>query len=142
MAINRNPMMTNAGIVGMARIDAGAKANASADGSGTLQTLFTAGADGYLPLKVKFTGSPAAYGTSLVKKGRIYISDGANNRLYKEGVLAAVTSAVGTITTEWEYSFPDGFILPSGWSVKVDTSVYTTAADQVDIIGYAGSYTL
>jgi hypothetical protein len=140
MAVNQAPIFTKSGIVGFARLTAG---NASMDGSGTLTTILTGGADGYMPVKVVFTAAPLTAAASTNKKGRVYITDaaGTTTRLLGEVNIANATPSASAIGATATYTFPDGFILPAGYMIKVDISIYSGVQDQTDVIIYAGNFT-
>lgn len=139
MAANKSPIFTLVPNCNSVLI---AAANTARDGSGTLVTLFTAGANGSLLSKITFTGSQTTPAASAVRVMRIFITDnaGANPVLRGEIVLSAVTSSNTAIGPTTLFQFTDGLILKSGQIVKVSQSVYVTSADQTAAVAEGGDY--
>jgi hypothetical protein len=120
-------------------------ANAAMDGTGTVATLFTAGADG---ARVDRIRSKAA-GTNVATVLRIFINNGganstaANNILYAEKTIAATTaSAVATLLTN---ELPDTvdttafpIVLPAGY--KILATIGTTVAAGLYLSAIGSSY--
>lgn len=119
-----------------------AAANTARDGSGSLVTLFTAGADGSRIDFITFISAQAAVGASALRICRVYVTDlaGANPLLRAEISLAATTSsntAVGAIST---LTFTNGLLLESGQIVKVSQSIYGGVADTTHVWGQGSHY--
>ena len=108
-------------------------ANTAKDGTGTVATLFTAGANGGRVERIR----ARAVGTNVATVLRIFINNGldpttaANNTFYAEATLAATTlSEVATLTlnelpnTVDTTAFP--IILPAGY--KITATIGTTVA--------------
>jgi hypothetical protein len=92
-------------------------ANTNRDGSGTIGTIFSAGASGSRVDKIAVKG----VGTTTAGMVRLYIHDGSNARLWREYQVAAITPGASTKTWEVEESFPGGVPLPSGYSIRAST---------------------
>jgi len=139
MAANTSPIFTLTPNIGFAR---GVAANTASDGSGTIYTVFTAGADGSRLDRITARNSQITAAASTAMVIRVYISDtaGANYRLYAEQAMATATrstTAVGATTT---FNFIGGLILASGQLVAVSQSAYAGAQDQMDYIAEGGDF--
>ena len=129
MAVNTSPTYTLTPNIGFANLIA-ANANTALDGTGTVSTVFTAGADGAVVnnLIVKSSTTTA---TSAAGVLRIWINNGStngtatNNTLVREYVLSAVTASATASTLNYE--FPLNFELPAGY--KIIVTVATMAAN-------------
>ena len=120
-------------------------ANTAMDGTGTVVTIFTAGADG---ARVERIRSKAA-GTNVATVLRIFINNGsdptnaANNVLYAEKTIAATTaSAVAALLTN---ELPDTtdttafpIVLPAGY--KINVTIGTTVAAGLRVCAVGSSY--
>lgn len=139
MPANTTPIFTRTGNFLPARISA---ANTAADGSGTLVTLVTAGADGTRVDGVRFRNAQATAAASSNMVHRIFLTDtsGANPRLIGEVATPAATRSTTAIGTTSIFTFDQPIIMRSGQLMRVCQSVYAGAQDQVDAIAYAGDY--
>lgn len=92
-------------------------ANTNRDGTGTVVTVYTAGASGSRidSLLIK------AAATTTAGMVRLYISDGAAKRLIKEVPVVAVTPSASTPTWEAEVLWPAGLVLQATWSLHAST---------------------
>jgi hypothetical protein len=97
-------------------------ANTAYDGTGTVSTIFTAGANGAFVSKVRFKlGSTA--GTSAATVARIFINNGssnavaANNILYDEITLPAIAQTQVAATAVFELIL--NIALPAGYKINV-----------------------
>lgn len=121
-------------------------ANTAMDGTGTVATIFTAGADGARVDRIRVR----ALGTNVATVLRIFINNGGtnatptNNVLYAEITLAATTaSAVASLLTTNELpsvadttAFP--IVLPAGYTLLA--TVGTTIVAGVDVTAIGSSY--
>lgn len=139
MAANTSPIFTLVGNFLPARI---AAANTASDGSGTLVTLVTAGADGSRVDGVRFRNAQLTAAASSNMVHRIFLSDasGLNPRLIGEVATTAATRSTTAIGTTSIFTFDQPVIMRSGQVMSVCQSVYASAADQTDAIAYAGNY--
>lgn len=139
MPANTSPIFTNVGNFTPARISA---ANTASDGSGTLVTLVTAGANGSRVDGVRFRNAQLTAAASSNMVHRIFLTNsaGANPRLIGEVVTAAATRSTSAIGATSIFTFDQPIIMQSGQIMSVCQSVYASAADQVDAIAYAGNY--
>lgn len=117
-------------------------ANTASDGSGTLYTVVTAGANGSRVDGVRFINSQATAAASSVKVFKIFLSDagGANPMLIGEVTGGAATRSVSAIGSTSIYSFDQPIIMQSGQIMTVTQTVYAGAQDQVDALAFAGNY--
>ena len=117
-------------------------ANTARDGSGTLVTLFTAGANGSRVESITFTSAQATAALSSAMVGRVFLTDtaGANPRLINEIVLTAVTASATVVGATNTILFSNGLIIPSGCLIKVAQSVYAGVQDKVHVVAKGGNY--
>jgi hypothetical protein len=92
-------------------------ANTNRDGTGTVVTVFTAGASGSRIDKVRV----AAKGNTTAGVVRLFIYDGTNYALWDEFLVTAITpsTAVSVFETEEEFTYP--ILLPAGYSLRAST---------------------
>jgi len=119
-----------------------AAANTARDGSGTLVTLFTAGANGSRIESVTFTSAQATAALNSAMVGRVFLTDnaGANPRLISEITIAAVTASNSVIGAASTISFSNGLIIPTGCLLKATISVYAGVQDQMQVVARGGDY--
>jgi len=143
MAANTVPIYSKAG-----QIEWGATlttANAAMDGTGTVATIFTAGADGARVERVR----SKALGTNVATVLRLFINNGsdtttaANNVLYAEKTIAATTAAAAAALLTNELpdttdttAFP--IVLPAGY--KITATIGTTVAAGLRVSAIGSSY--
>lgn len=115
--------------IGHARIST---ANSNRDGTGTVATLFTAGANGSRvdSVSIKATGSTSQ---GMI---RIFVHDGTNYRLMAEDEVYDIGPSGVDRTHESYIELAGGLSLPSGYSLRVSTE----KADQIDVMAYGGDY--
>lgn len=108
--------------------------NTAKDGTGTVLTCFTAGADGGFVQRIRFRSA----GTNIATVARVFINDGlgtaaSNNILYDEITLAATTlSEVAALPV---YELPLNFALPAGYKINVTLGTTVAAGYYVSVIG-------
>lgn len=119
-----------------------AAANTARDGSGTLVTLFTAGADGSRVERIVFISAQATAATNSAMIWRVFITDtsGANPRLWREVASAATAASNTVVGSTQEIYLPGGLALASGQIIKVTQSVYAGAQDQTHVFAEGGNY--
>ena len=139
MAANTTPIFVLKGNTKPARI---AAANTASDGSGTLVTLVTAGADGARVDGVRFRNSQVAAGITSALVHRIFLSDtaGINFRLIGEVATATATRSITAVGATSIFTFDQPIIMLSGQIMSVVQSLYTGAGDQFDACAFAGDY--
>ena len=96
-------------------------ANTARDGTGTVGTIFTAGASGSRIENIRIQ----AGGTTTAGVVRIFIYDGSNYRLFKEQLVTAITpsTTVEAFSVTLDYSANGACILlPTGYSIRVSTN--------------------
>ena len=121
-------------------------ANTAKDGTGTVETIFTAGVDGARVERIRIR----ALGTNVATVLRIFINNGGanstatNNALYAEITLASTTlSETAALLTTNEFpsiadttAFP--IVLPAGY--KLLATVGTTIAAGVKVTAIGSTY--
>jgi hypothetical protein len=138
MAINTTPIFTKQGSIqwNPAAITA---ANTAKDGTGTVATLFTAGADGAFAQKL--VARPL--GTNVATVLRVFINNGgvnstaANNSLIAEMTLPATT--LSEVAAQPPFELPLNLALPAGYKLLATLGTTVAAGHQVSVLG--GSYT-
>lgn len=110
-------------------------ANTARDGTGTLATIYTAGSSGS---RIEHIDISAA-GTVTAGAVRLFISDGTNNRLWKEVMVIATTPSTSvqawnaTVITSNLYQV---LILPNGYSLKASTH----NAETFNVFAFGGDF--
>ena len=92
-------------------------ANTALDGTGTLATVYTAGATGARidSLLVQATGTTTA---GMI---RLFISDGSATRLIMELPVVALTPSATIPAWSATVNFPKGLVLQATWMLKAST---------------------
>ena len=131
MTANTRPIFSEAPNLGIAQIST---ANTNRDGTGTIGTVLTAGADGTrvnrIVIKATVTTSAGII--------RLYIKDGGTWYLWKEIKVTAIT--VSSTVTGFEYEIKlageDALVLESGQLLGASTH----NANTFNVIAYGGDY--
>jgi len=144
MAANTIPIYSKAGQIEFTPVEI-KTANTAMDGTGTVSTIFTAGADGGRVERIR----AKANGTNVATVLRVFINNGgnneveANNILYAEKTIAATTvSAVAALLTNElpdtvdPTSFP--IVLPAGY--KINVTIGTTIVSGLQVMAIGSSY--
>jgi hypothetical protein len=92
-------------------------ANANRDGTGTIVSIFSAGANGSRVDDIWIV----ATGTVTAGVVRLYLNDGTNTRLWQEIMVTATTPST-TVQTFNTALFNQALILPNGWSLQASTN--------------------
>ena len=139
MAANTSPIFT---LTPNAAVSTIAAANTARDGSGTLVTAFTAGANGSRVDFITFTSSQATAAASAARVQRVFLTDtaGLNPTLIQEIVLAAVTASATAIGATSTITFTNGLVINTGQIIKVSQSIYGSAADGTAVLVRGGNY--
>lgn len=118
------------------KIGAGAlsAANTARDGSGTLVTVFTAGANGS---RIDYI-SIQATATTTAGMIRLFLHDGTTARLAFEIPITAVTPSATIPTFGWGFvpNNGSGVILPTGWSLRATTE----KAEAFQVLAFGGDF--
>ena len=107
-------------------------ANTGRDGTGTIATVFTAGAAGSRLEHVTIE----ATGTTTAGVIRLFIHDGTNTRLYQEILVTATTPSTTTAAFRYVWVPPAPFVLPTGYSLRASTN----NAETFNIIAIGGDF--
>jgi hypothetical protein len=139
MAANIYPVFTLTPNVGMAEVDS---ANTESDGTGALDTLFTAGANGSLVFKVRYRNAQSVAAASSAMVVRLFVTDtgGANPRVIAEFTVGAMTRSTTAVGAGGVYTFIGGLALASGQLLKVGQSVYADVQDLMHYVAEGGDF--
>jgi hypothetical protein len=116
-------------------------ANTARDGTGTLGTVFTAGASGSRIDTIEIQ----ATGTTTAGMIRLFISDGTNHRLFAEVPVIALTPSATipafSATVQGNAGalangVPLPFSMATGWSLRASTH----NAETFNVIGFGGDF--
>lgn len=110
-------------------------ANTNRDGSGTLATIFAAGAAGSKIERVRIQ----AVATVTAGVVRLFIHDGTNARLLREVLVSAATpsTTVEAFSADLDFSGPDqALVLPAGYSLRASTH----NAETFNVFAIGGDY--
>ncbi len=105
-------------------------ANTNRDGTGTIATIFTAGASGSRVDDILVT----ATGTTTAGMVRLFLQDGTTARLWQEIPVTPVTPS-GTVPAFTFTLLNQALMLPSGWSLRASTNNAETFNVFVDRAG-------
>lgn len=113
-------------------------ANTNRDGTGTVTTVFTAGADGAIVQRIR----ASSLGTNVVSVLRLFINNGStnatagNNTLIAEMTLPATTATevAGLLTIDIPLNMP----LPAGY--KINAVIGTAVSAGWAVAGIGGSF--
>jgi hypothetical protein len=110
-------------------------ANTARDGTGTIATVFTAGANGSRIEEVvlKATGDPA---DSIVT---LFLHDGSTYFLFDEVDLADPAAASTTVTGYRMSRTYDNLVLPTGWSLRAAITV-ALSSGVINAIALGGDF--
>lgn len=139
MTANTSPIFVLTPNIGMASV---AAANTSSDGSGTLVTLFTAGANGSRLERIRYSNAQATAAASSAMVIRVFLTDaaGTNPKLIDEVAVLAATRTVAVVGTKGILTYANGLIIPTGSLVKVIQSVYAGAQDLMHYVAEGGDF--
>jgi len=136
MVANTAPIFTDIPNIGFA--PAITAANTTKDGTGTVDLVFTAGADGAFLQKLRIRPK----GTNVATVLRVFLNNGAtpttatNNMLFDEIGLPATTNIETTSIVGLE--LPMNIALPAGWRVYV--TLGTAVAGGYSVTAVGGDY--
>lgn len=110
-------------------------ANTARDGTGTIPTVFTAGASGSRVEEIVFkaTGDPA---DSVVT---VFLHDGSTFFLFDEVDLGDPAAASTTVVGYRSNRTYDNLVLPTGWSIRCAITVALTAG-VINVIVLGGDF--
>ena len=139
MAANIDPIFTVTPNAATAEIDA---ANTSRDGSGTLVTLLTAGADGSRIEYIRFSSAQDTAAANSEMVVRVFLTDdgGINPRLISEEDFPVVTASDTVKGGFVDITYLNGLTIKAGQLVKVAQSVYAGVQDKMQVLAVAGDY--
>lgn len=126
---NIAPRFVETAVIGAVSI---ATANTARDGTGTIGTVLTAGAQGTLVELVRVV----AVGTTTAGVVRLFLHDGSTYYLYEEILVTAITPSTTIAVFEAEFVPTKPLVLPTGWSLRASTH----NAETFKVIATGGSY--
>jgi hypothetical protein len=105
-------------------------ANTNRDGTGTIGTVYTAGANGTLIERVDIS----ATGTTTAGVVRLYVHNGSTAFLWKEILVSAITPS--TSIAAFTRAVRERLYMPSGWSLRASTH----NAETFNVHAWGGDY--
>lgn len=138
MAVNTKPIFTAKPEIQWSPAPLAA-ANTAKDGTGTVTTVFTTGADGSYVQKMVIR----PIGTNVQTVLRVFVNNGstnataANNSLIAEMTLPATT--LSEVAAQPPFELPLNFALPAGFKLNCTLGTAVAAGHEVTVLG--GSYT-
>ena len=133
MVANTAPIFTD--IPNIAFVNGVSAANTAKDGTGTVDFIFTAGADGAFVQKLKIRPR----GTNVATVMRVFLNNGGanttatNNILYDEvGLPATTNTEVAAIVGN---ELPMNIALPAGWRIFVTLGTAVAGGYAVSAVG-------
>lgn len=126
------PIFTGTPKIGIANIST---ANTNRDGTGTVDTVFTAGASGSRIEHIDILG----VGTTTAGMVRLFLYDGSTYRLWKEVAITAVTASASVAGFSYSINtslLSNCLILPTGWSLRASTH----NAETFNVIALGGDF--
>jgi len=128
MAASKEPSFASVPKAGQAQI---ATANAGRDGTGTVGTVWTAGAEGSKIEQV----TVQATGTTTTGMIRFFLHDGSVFRMFDEVPVTAVTPSA-TVTAYFAERTYENLVIPAGWSLRASTE----KAETFNVIAQGGDF--
>ena len=117
-------------------------ANTARNGSGTLVTLFTAGANNSRVDFVQFISAQATPAANSAMVCRVFVTDtaGANPVLLSEVTLSSVTASNTAVGASNTVFYSNGLLLSAGQQLKVSKSVHAGPEDTLQVVARGGNY--
>jgi hypothetical protein len=135
MVANTSPIYVDTPNIGIGTITT---ANTAMDGTGTVVTIFTAGADGAFVDSVVVRG----LGTNIATVLRLFLNNGGTNATATNNALLADTTLPATTASNVQALAPVdialGVRLPAGW--KINATIGTTVAAGYALSGHGGDF--
>lgn len=126
---NIAPRFVETAVIGAVSI---ATANTNRDGTGTIGTVLTAGAQGTLVELVRVV----AAGTTTAGVVRLFLHDGSTYYLLKEILVTAITPSTTVEVFSAEFVPTKPLVLPTAWSLRASTN----NAETFKVLATGGSY--
>lgn len=140
MPANTSPIFTL--VPNTSRVSLGTTPNTASDGSGTLITAFTAGANGSRVDSISIKNAQVTPAASSANVIRIFVTDtsGANPTLLTEEPLPAATRSASVVGASLVISYSNGLLLASGQLIKICQHVYAGAQDLTHAVVRGGDF--
>ena len=133
MVANTAPIFTD--IPNIAFVNGLTAANTAKDGTGTVETIFTAGADGAFVQKLKIRPR----GTNVASVLRVFLNNGGSNATATNNALYEEISLPATTNTETAsiigFDLPLNIALPAGWTIFVTIGTTVVGGHVVTAVG-------
>ncbi|MCE9583172.1 MAG: hypothetical protein K8T20_11830 [Planctomycetes bacterium] len=129
MAAGTTPIFPASVAQGMVQIST---ANANRDGTGTIGTLVTGGANGTRIDRIVIKATV----TTTAGMIRFFIYDGTNTRLIREILVTAITASATVAAFESDLLTPDLYLPTSSYQLKVSTE----KAEAFNVHAFGGQY--
>lgn len=123
------PNFTSTPRIGLGQVSA---ANTARDGTGTIETIFTAGTNGSRIDWIEIT----ATGTTTTNVVRLFLNDGTVTRLLDEILVTAITPSTSVEVFRQQLVYNNPLVLPSGWSLRASTN----NAETYNIFAFGGDF--
>lgn len=114
-------------------------ANTNYDGSGTIATIFTAGASGSKITTVTVTGKVAAGATQAADTVTLYVHDGTNARAVRNISVPVGSGAISATITNFHTTIAVNYELPTGYSLRASTVIGGTTGIY-EVAAFGGDY--
>lgn len=139
MAVTHQPIFVQTPKTGRLVLVAG---NTARDGSGTVGSAYTAGANGAKIKRIRFTSAQATAAASSAMVGRVFIStDGGTTwDLLAEVVISAVTASATVVGSQSFITFADGLDIAASAVIGATISVYAGVQDRMQVIVEGGDF--
>jgi hypothetical protein len=136
MALNTTPVFT--GTPHTAYISTGVNANTALDGTGTVATVYTAGANGSIVQAI----TCLCMGTSVATVLRLFINNGSTNVTASNNALVAEIAIPANTLSQTAASIPQviapNIILPAGY--KINCTIGTAIAAGIMVCAQGGDF--
>lgn len=112
-------------------------ANTATDGTGTVSTIYTAGTNGGKPRGITIR----PLGTNVQTKLMIFLNNGStnatasNNALIAEMTIPASTASNTTAINPTDFTFPEDFVMQSGYKINICIATAVSAGLAVALYG-------
>lgn len=132
MAANTNPIFLLTPNVGVAAVST---ANTARDGTGTIATIFTAGANGSRinSIIIKATADPAD--STVV----FFLYDGSAYHVFDEWDIGDPAAGSATVASYRESRAYSSLVIPTGWSLRASITVALTSGT-MQVFANGGDY--
>lgn len=129
MPAGTTPIFPASVTLGMVQVST---ANPNRNGTGTLGTLVTGGANGTRIDRIVMKATV----TTTAGMIRIFLFDGTDTRMIREVTVEAITPSATVAAWEEDLVTPDLYLPTSSWQIKVSTE----KAEAINVFAFGGTY--